>query len=126
MPGRPGGRCAAPAVVADWDREICRTRTSGGCRTDASSTTRGEPSPRKPLASAPRLAALDGIRLGVLDNTKWNASKLLRQVVACLQADLTFAAVHAYAKSSFSRPAPAELLDRIAAENDAVVTAIGD
>ena len=80
----------------------------------------------EPLAPAPRLAALDGIRLGVLDNTKWNASKLLRQVVACLQTDLTFAAVHAYAKSSFSRPASAELLDRIAAETDAVVTAIGD
>ena len=80
----------------------------------------------EPLALAPRLAALDGIRLGVLDNTKWNASKLLRQVVACLEADLTFAAVHAYAKSSFSRPAPAELLDRIAAETDAVVTASGD
>ena len=35
-----------------------------------------------PLPPAPRPAALDGLRLGVLDNTKWNASKLLRQVVA--------------------------------------------
>ena len=80
----------------------------------------------KPLALAPRLAALDGIRLGVLDNTKWNASKLLRQDVAALEAGVRFASVRTYAKSSFSRPAPAELLDRIAAETDAVVTAIGD
>ena len=78
------------------------------------------------LPPAPRLAALDGIRLGILDNTKWNASKLLRQVAAHLQVDLTFAGVSNYAKSSFSRPAPAELLDRIAAECDAVITAIGD
>ena len=80
----------------------------------------------EPLPPAPRLATLDGIRLGVLDNTKWNASKLLRQAVACLEADQTFAAVRFYAKSSFSRQAQADLLDKIAAENDAVITAIGD
>ena len=79
-----------------------------------------------PLPPAPRLAALDGIRLGVLDNTKWNASRLLRQVVAGLEADVTFAAVRLHEKASFSRPAAADLLDRIAAESDAVVTAIGD
>lgn len=78
----------------------------------------------RPLA--PRPAALDGLRLGVLDNTKWNASKLLRQVVARLAADLTFAAVHRYAKPGFSRLAPPALLDRIAAETDVAVTAIGD
>ena len=79
-----------------------------------------------PMRPAPRVTALDGIRLGVLDNTKWNASKLLRQVVASLQSDLTFAGVRHYAKSSFSRPAAGDLLNRIAAENDAVITAIGD
>ena len=79
--------------------------------------------PRQP---APRLASLDGVRLGVLDNAKWNASKLLRHVVAGLEAGQAFADVRAYKKPSFSRPAPADLLDRIAAENDAVITAIGD
>ncbi len=80
----------------------------------------------EPLPLAPRRAALDGIRLGVLDNTKWNASKLLRQVVASLEADVTFAGIRHYAKSSFSRVAPEDLLERIAAENDTVITAIGD
>ena len=80
----------------------------------------------EPRALAPRPASLDGLRLGVLDNTKWNASKLLRGVVSELQAGLTFGAVRVYAKSSFSRPASSELLDRIASETDAVVTAIGD
>ena len=79
-----------------------------------------------PRELAARLETLDGVRLGVLDNTKWNASKLLRQVVAGLEADLTLASVSLYAKESFSRPAEADLLDRIAAENDAVITAIGD
>ena len=80
----------------------------------------------EPRDLAARLDTLDGVRLGVLDNTKWNASKLLRNVVAGLQGDPTLAAVNLYAKESFSRPAEAGLLDRIAAENDAVITAIGD
>ena len=80
----------------------------------------------EPRELAARLETLDGVRLGVLDNTKWNASKLLRQVVAGLEADLTLAGVNLYAKESFSRPAEAGLLDRVAAENDAVITAIGD
>ena len=80
----------------------------------------------EPRELAARLDTLDGVRLGVLDNTKWNASKLLRNVVAPLRGDLTLAEVNLYAKESFSRPAEAALLDRIAAENDAVITAIGD
>ena len=80
----------------------------------------------EPRAPARRLPTLDGVRLGVLDNSKWNASKLLRRVVAGLEAEQKLAGVRFYTKPSFSRPAEAELLDRIAAENDAVITAIGD
>ena len=80
----------------------------------------------EPQALAPRLESFAGIRLGVLDNTKWNASKLLRETVARLREDSDFAEVRRYAKESFSRPADPELLDRIARETDAVITAIGD
>ena len=80
----------------------------------------------EPQALAPRLESLAGIRLGVLDNTKWNASQLLRETVARLQEDHNFAEVRRYAKESFSRTADPELLDRIAQETDAVITAIGD
>ena len=80
----------------------------------------------EPRALAARLSALDGVRLGVLDNTKWNASKLLRRAVGELEGGKKFGEVRFYAKESFSRPAEAALLDRIAAENDAVLTAIGD
>ena len=88
---------------------------------DPRGTVTAEP---RPLAA--RLSTLDGVRLGVLDNTKWNASKLLRRAVSELEAGKSFAEVRFYAKESFSRPAEAGLLDRIAAENDAVLTAIGD
>ena len=36
----------------------------------------------RPLA--PRAATLAGLRLGVLDNTKWNANRLLRKTAALL------------------------------------------
>ncbi len=78
----------------------------------------------KPLAARP--PALAGLRLGVLDNTKWNAGTLLRHAIARLEADADFAAVNYYRKESFSKNAAPELLDRIAAENDVVLTAIGD
>ena len=75
---------------------------------------------------APRLETLHGVRLGVLDNSKWNASKLLRRTVALLEAETTPTTINHYTKDSFSRLAPPELLDRIAAENDVVISAIGD
>lgn len=77
-------------------------------------------------AIAPRISALDGLRLGVLDNTKWNANKLLRQVRDELQLAHQFKAVNYYRKESFSRFADPKLVEQIRAENDIVVTAIGD
>ena len=80
----------------------------------------------EPVAPAPRVASLDGKRLGVLDNTKWNAGKLLRQTVALLEEQHRFAAVNYYRKESFSKAADPALLAAIAAENDIALTAIGD
>ena len=79
-----------------------------------------------PLKLAPRVARLDGQRLGVLDNTKWNANRLLRKTVAKFQQEFSLAAVKYYRKESFSKNAAAALLGTIAADNDVVVTALGD
>src|SRR5205823_10127463 len=78
------------------------------------------------ILSAPRVATLDGLRLGILDNTKWNANKLLRKTVDQLGEQHHFAAVTYYKKESFSKNADPALLAQIAAENDIVLTAIGD
>ena len=75
---------------------------------------------------APRPTSLAGLRLGVLDNSKWNANKLLRGAAAALSATIEFAAVHYYVKHSFSKDADPALIARIAAECDIVLTAIGD
>jgi hypothetical protein len=78
------------------------------------------------VAPAPRVASLDGKRLGILDNTKWNAGKLLRRSAERLAERHRFAAVNYYRKESFSKAADPALLAAIAAENDIVLTAIGD
>lgn len=79
----------------------------------------------RPLAERKR--ALQGLRLGILDNSKWNANKLLRGAAAALSDVIKFSAVNYYVKThGFSTDAPAEMIDQIAAENDVVLTAIGD
>jgi len=75
---------------------------------------------------APRKAKLEGLRLGVLDNAKWNANKLLRGASAALGEAIKFAAVNYYVKQSFSKDAAPELIAEIARDNDIVLTAIGD
>jgi hypothetical protein len=77
-------------------------------------------------AIAARVKALDGLRLGVLDNTKWNANKLLRELRDQLKAAHPLAAVHYYRKESFSKFAAPALIEEIRRDNDIVVTAIGD
>ena len=67
-----------------------------------------------------------GLRLGILDNTKWNASRLLRKTAARLGDRAGFAAVNYYRKESFSKVADPALIAAIAADNDIVLTAIGD
>ena len=78
------------------------------------------------IMPAPRIAVLAGLRLGVLDNTKWNGNKLLRKTAARLDERFAFAATNYYRKESFSKSADPELLAQIAADNDIVLTAIGD
>ena len=80
----------------------------------------------EPAPLAARRSSLAGLRLGVLDNTKWNANKLLRGSLEQLRDRFGFGQVNYYRKESFSRVAAPELVARIAAENDLALTAIGD
>lgn len=77
-----------------------------------------------PIAARPM--KLDGLRLAILDNSKWNANKILRTSTAALEKTVKFAKVSYYVKQSFSKDAAPELIAEIAANNDLVLTAIGD
>jgi hypothetical protein len=80
------------------------------------------------ISLSDRVKEVSGARLAVLNNTKWNSSKLLRESVRELQEvhDVKFAEVNYYDKHHFSSDAEPALLDQIAAENDLAITAIGD
>lgn len=80
----------------------------------------------EPKSLAPRLTSLKGVSIGVLDNTKWNGGKLLRQIVSLLEPENSGAVVHYYKKESFSKNAAPELIEEIALKSEAVITAIGD
>ncbi|MGO1766221.1 MAG: UGSC family (seleno)protein, partial [Advenella sp.] len=61
-----------------------------------------------------------------LDNSKWNANKLLRGAIEVLGKEIDFNEIHYYVKHSFSKDAAPELIEKIVEENDIVLTAIGD
>jgi hypothetical protein len=67
-----------------------------------------------------------GIRLGVLDNSKGNADHLLKFIVDAVKSSVPVSSVVMLRKASVSLPAPAEILDQLAAEADVVVSAMAD
>ena len=73
-----------------------------------------------------RVSSLAGLRLGVLNNGKWNAGTLLDQISTLLGNSTKFAQINRYKKESFTRVADPELLKKIASENDIALIAIGD
>jgi len=78
------------------------------------------------LSVAVRARSLKGMRLAILDNTKWNAGKLLRKLQEGLSSDAGLSEINYYRKHSFSMNAAPQLIDEIVANNDLVITAIGD
>lgn len=84
------------------------------------------PSPQAVAATETRAVAKGGIRLGILDNSKGNADHLLKFIVEGVKALLPVASVLSLRKDSVSLPAPADILDRLAAESDYVLSAMGD
>jgi len=78
----------------------------------------------RPLA--PRVADLRGLRLGVLDNAKMKAGKLLTYTADILNEEFAFSQVNTFVKRGFSYTADPEMIGQIAASSDVVITAIGD
>lgn len=77
-------------------------------------------------AALPQLETLAGKRVGLLDNSKTNVAALLARIGQGLVRDHGAAELIVRTKLIYSRIAPAELIEDLAASCDAVVTAIGD
>jgi hypothetical protein len=83
-------------------------------------------SERKQKAALPRLEDLANKRIGLLDNSKTNAAALLAHVGEALLQRHGAARLLARTKLIYSRIAAPELIDELATNCDAVLTAIGD
>jgi len=75
---------------------------------------------------SPRPASLRGLTVGLLDNTKPNATLLLEEIGRELAERYGIAATRLYTKDYFGTPVKPELLEQIVDEVDVVVTAVGD
>lgn len=75
---------------------------------------------------SPRPGTLAGLRVGLLDNTKPNATTLLEALGEALRRRHGVGAVTMYTKDYFGTPVKDELRDEIVRECDVVVTAVGD
>ena len=83
-------------------------------------------SPRVKVQMAPRPESLRGVRVGLLDNSKINAGRLLGFVADLLQRDVDVKELISLCKADATRPAPADLLDELVARCDVAIVAVGD
>ena len=75
---------------------------------------------------APALTSLDGLTVGLLSNGKLNADALLTETAAILTARFGGNVLPMAAKNSAGAPAPADVLKKLSAECDYLITASGD
>jgi hypothetical protein len=75
---------------------------------------------------APRPGSLRGLTIGLLDNTKANASALLSEIAEQLRVRCTTGEERRYTKDYFGTPVKDGLLHQIVDECDFVITAVGD
>jgi hypothetical protein len=79
-----------------------------------------------PFNGAPRLPALAGTRLGLIDDSKRNADVLLEELVEVLRTRYEISEVKWHCKPSASRPADPAAIRELAEHCDSVIIAIGD
>lgn len=78
------------------------------------------------IVLAARPADLAGLRVGLLDNSKNGVARFLDQLEAVLSERYDGLRFVRARKPNASRPAPPDVLDRLVAESDVVVSAVGD
>ncbi len=75
---------------------------------------------------APRRRSLRGARIGLLDNTKPNASVVLAEVARQLRRDHDIGEVTTYVKGYFGTPVEESQIQQMLKNCDFVVAGIGD
>jgi len=78
------------------------------------------------IAYVDRPASLEGKRVGLIENTKFNSDRLLAKIGDILKSEYGVAEWRMYRKHNASVPAHEELISEIRKSCDAIVAGIGD
>jgi hypothetical protein len=78
------------------------------------------------IAYAPRPAALEGKRVALIENTKFNSDRLLAKIGDLLKQEYGVAECRMYRKHNASVPAHAEIIEEVKKSADVMVAGIGD
>ena len=78
------------------------------------------------IAWAPRPTALQGKRVALIQNTKFNSDRLLEKIGDILKAEYGVSEWRMYSKHNASVPAHAEIIDEVKKSADVMVAGIGD
>jgi hypothetical protein len=78
------------------------------------------------MAFVPRPTSLRGLRIGLVENTKYNSDTLLLKIAAILEQDYGASSHILTHKHNSSVPAHQEIIDEVKANCDVVVAGVGD
>jgi len=78
------------------------------------------------IAYVDRPATLEGKRVGLIDNTKFNSDRLLEKIGALLKAEYGVAETRMFRKHNASVPAHEEIIVELRKGFDAMVAGVGD
>jgi hypothetical protein len=80
----------------------------------------------QPIAFAPRPESLRNLRIGLVENTKYNSDKLLLRIAAILEQEYGAQSHIIRSKHNSGVPAHKEIIDEYTAHCDVVVAGVGD
>jgi hypothetical protein len=78
------------------------------------------------IAYVDRPASLEGKRVGLIDNTKFNSDRLLEKIGAILKAEYGVAETRTFRKHNASVPAHEEIIVELRRGFDAMIAGVGD
>jgi hypothetical protein len=80
----------------------------------------------QPISYAARPASLEGKRVALIENTKFNSDRLLEKLGAVLKAEYGVAETRMWRKRNPSVPAHQEIIEEVRTTCDVMVAGIGD
>lgn len=81
---------------------------------------------RVTIAYAPRPASLEGKRVALIENTKFNSDRLLAKIGEVLKTEYGVAETRMWRKKNASVPAHEEIIAEVRTSSDVMVAGIGD